>query len=155
MKKYAKILVAILLISLLATALFACINPDSDSQGKMTLVVLDGDNTKEYSVQLEDVTDISSKGLVAILDHLKAKGELTYSSNDSGYGAYLTQVNGLSEGNGIYVYVYTDVQADFDVSQYASQITYKDKSYTNSGVGISQMSVKDGCTIVITTISFG
>ncbi|MDE5756186.1 MAG: hypothetical protein K2I23_03770 [Clostridia bacterium] len=155
MKKYSKILVAILLITLLATALFACINPDNDSQGKMTLVVLNGDDAKEYTVDLAKIpSGNSSTGLMAILDYLKDKGELTYTSNDSGYGAYLTQVNELTEGGGNYIYVYTDVQADFDVTQYASQITYKNKSYTNSGVGASQMSVKDGCTIIITTISF-
>ena len=156
MKKYAKILVAILLISLLATALFACINPDNDTTGKMTLVVLNGENAKEYSVDLADIpSGNSSKGLIAILDYLKGKGQLTYTANDSGYGAYLTQVNDLKEQGGYYIYIYTDVQTDVDVTQYASQITYKNKSYTNSGVGVSQMSVKDGCTIIISTIYYG
>ena len=35
MKKYAKIITAILIISMLSLALFACINPDSDKEGKM------------------------------------------------------------------------------------------------------------------------
>ncbi|MDE6275929.1 MAG: hypothetical protein K2M75_05255 [Clostridia bacterium] len=156
MKKYAKIIVAILLILLLATALFACINPDNDTEGQMTLVVLNGDNAKEYAVDLAQIpSGNASKGLIAVLDYLKGKGQLSYASNDSGYGAYLTQVNELKEQGGYYLYVYTDVQDDFDVSQYAQQITYKNKSYTNSGVGVSQMSVKAGCTIIISTIYYG
>ena len=156
MKKYSKILVAILLISLLATTLFACINPDNDTSGKMTLVILDGDNATPYTVDLAKIpSGDSSKGLIAILDYLKDNGKLTYTADDSGYGAFLTQVGELKQGDGYYLYVYTDVETDIDVSQYATQVTYNGKSYTNSGVGVSQMSVKDGCTIIISTIYFG
>lgn len=154
MKKYAKIISILLLVFLLATALFACINPDRDSQGKMKLVVLyDEENAEEYTVDLADVKN-SSNGLIAILDYLQNNGMLEYSANDSGYGAYLTKVGGLKEGNGYYLYVYTDVEADFDVTQYASQISYKNKTFTNIGIGVSQMSIKSGCTIIITLIKF-
>ena len=157
MKKYAKIITAILLVSLLALTLFACINPDNDSKGTMTLVILNGDEAKEYTVDLAKLPsgDTKSTGLMAVLDYLKNEGKLTYTSQDSGYGAYLTQVGDLQEGGGKYIYVYTDVEKDIDVSEYAQQIKYKNKSYTNSGVGASQMSIKSGCTIIITYIIYG
>lgn len=153
MKKYLKTVTIILLLILVSTSLFACINPDSDRQGKMTLVVLDGANTVEYSVDLAKLPK-SSKGLVGVLDYLKENEGLEYSSNDSGYGVFLTKVNNLQEGNGSFIYLYTDVEEDFDVSQYASHITYKDKQYTNSGLGVSQMSIKADCTIIITLYAF-
>ena len=146
-----------MLVSLLALTLFACADNGNDTQGTMTLVLLDGDVAQEYVVDLAKIPsgDNKSTGLMAVLDYLKSERRLTYTSHDLGYGAYLTQVGNLQEGGGKYIYVYTDVENDFDVSEYAQQITYKNKSYTNSGVGASQMSVKDGCTIIITYIIYG
>ena len=156
MKKYAKIITAILLVSLIALTFVACINSDNDNQGAMTLVVLNGDDAKEFTVDLAKIpSDTDKTGLMAILDYLQSDGQLTYTAQESEYGAYLTQVGDLKEGDGNYIYVYTDVEADKSVDAYAVQVTYKDKSYTNSGVGASQMSIKDGCTIVITYINFG
>ncbi|MDE5549195.1 MAG: hypothetical protein K2J13_02975 [Clostridia bacterium] len=156
MKKYAKIITAVLLVSLLALTFVACIDPDNDNQGAMTLVVLNGDDAKEYAVDLAKIpSDSDSTGLMAILDYLQKEGQLTYTAQDLGYGAYLTQVGDLKEGDGNYIYVYTDVETDIDASYNASQINYKNNSYTNSGVGASLMNIKDGCTIIITYISFG
>ncbi|MDE6614386.1 MAG: hypothetical protein K2K24_02645 [Clostridia bacterium] len=156
MKKYAKIITAVLLVSLLALTFVACIDPDNDNQGAMTLVVLNGDDAKEYTVDLAKIpSDSDSTGLMAILDYLQKEGQLTYTAQDLGYGAYLTQVGDLKEGDGNYIYVYTDVETDIDASYNASQINYKNNSYANSGVGVSLMNIKDGCTIIITYISFG
>ncbi|MDE7079495.1 MAG: hypothetical protein K2O95_05210, partial [Clostridia bacterium] len=79
---------------------------------------------------------------------------LTYSAQDSAYGAYLTAVNDISEGNGVYITLYTDVESDIDVSEDATTLVYKEKTLTSSGVGLSLMNVKSGCTIVITTFSY-
>ena len=153
MKKYAKIITAILLVTLLALTFVACIDPDNDSQGTMTLVLLNGDDAKEYTVDLSKIPSGSAQtGLMAVLDYLQTDGQLTYTEA----GGLLTQVGDLTNGvGGKYIYIYTDVETDFDVSAYAAQITYKEKSYTNSNFGASQTSVKDGCTIIITYISFG
>ena len=154
MKKYAKIITAILLVFLLALTFVACIDPDNDSQGTMTLVLLNGDDAKEYTVDLSKIpSDSVQTGLIAVLDYLQTDGQLTYTEA----GGLLTQVGDLIEDrvDGKYIYIYTDVEADFDVSEYAVQITYKEKSYTNSGLGASQMNIKDGCTIVITYIVWG
>ncbi|MBD5100555.1 MAG: hypothetical protein HDT29_04720 [Clostridiales bacterium] len=153
MKKYAKIITAILLVTLLALTFVACIDPDNDSQGTMTLVLLNGDDAKEYTVDLSKIpSDSNQTGLMAVLDYLQSDGQLTYTEE----GGLLTKVGDLINGvDGKYIYIYTDVESDFDVSEYAVQITYKEKSYTNSGWGASQTSVKDGCTIVITYLIWG
>ena len=151
MKKYAKILTAILIISMLSVALFACINPDSDSEGKMTLVVMNGDDAKEYVVDLAKIpSGNTSTGLMAILDYLKDKGELTYTSQDSAYGAYLTQVNSLVPQGNEYIAIYTSVAKDMSVGAYATTLTYKGASCTTSDFGASSMSILAGCTIIIT-----
>ena len=166
MKKYAKIITALLLLTLCVSALCACFynndeNDNSDNSGsgnarQMQLVILNGENAKEYTVNIDEAQSAQSdkKGLMAILAYLKEQGELTYTAEDSGYGAFLTQINELKNENGNYIYIYTDVEEDFDVSVYASQITYKGKQYTNSISNASQMQIKDNCTIVITTIKF-
>ena len=155
MKKYAKILVAILLISLLATALFACINPDNDTSGEMTLVVIDGDDVTEYTVDLAKIpSGNSSKGLIPILDYLKAAGKLTYVSQPSAYGDYITQVNTIIPQGNEYVAFYTSVEKDFSTDEYAKTITHKGVKCTTSGLGASSMSILDGCTVIITRGTF-
>ena len=149
MKKYAKIITAILIVSMLSLALFACINPDSDKEGKMTLVLLDGDNAQEYVIDLSKLPSGNSQtGLIAVLDYLQKEGRLTYSVD----GTLLTQVGDLKNNaaENTWIWLYTDVEADINVTEWAVQTTYKGKTYTDSGVGASQMSIKNGCTIIIT-----
>ena len=151
MKKKFLVLTVFLVIALLATALFACAG-DVDENGSMTLVVKDEDNIEEYTVDLSKLsTDDSKTGLMKVLDYLQEQGKITYTAQN---GEYLTQVNSIKEGNGIYLYLYTDVEDDFDTSEYQTTLDYKDKTLTNSGVGASLMNIKDGCTILITTITF-
>lgn len=154
MKKIISLIALILLISLIAMTFVAC-GGDVDESGFMTLVVKNGDDIKAYKVDLSKISDESNTGVMAVLEYLKNNNNLTYTSQESAYGAYLTQVNSLKEENGNYIYLYTDVEKDFDVSEYATTVDYDGKTLTNSGVGVSQMSVKEGCTILITTISFG
>ncbi|MDE6474554.1 MAG: hypothetical protein K2L70_05595 [Clostridia bacterium] len=154
MKKYAKIITAILIISMLSLALFACVNPDSDKEGKMTLVLLDGDNAKEYVVDLSKLPSGNSQtGLISVLEYLQNDGRLTYSID----GTLLTQVGDLKNDAGAnkWVWLYTDVEKDINVTEFATQITYKGKTYTDSGLGANLMSIKDGCTIIITYMIFG
>ena len=139
-----------MLVSLLALALFACINPERDSEGKMTLVVLDGENTKVYTVDLAKIPSGNNKstGLMAILDYLQDKGELTYSSQDSSYGAYLTKVNSIVPQGNEFVAIYTSVTKDS--YEGAPTVTYDGKEYASSGLGASSMSILADCVIILT-----
>lgn len=149
MNKQLKLILAVVLVVALSLTLFAC-GGQNDSQGEMTLVVLDGDNTKEYSVDLAKLPSGDAKsGLMAVLAYLEENDDLTYTAQSSAYGQYLTQVNGIEAGAGAYICLYTDVESDIDVSVYAMSVTYKGKEYTNSNVGASLMSVKAGCTVII------
>ena len=154
MKKYAKITTLLLLVCLLCLAFCACIDNPNDTQGKMTLVILPLEgNAQEFSVDLSKLPsgENSSTGLMAVLAYLKDNGKLTYTLN----GTMLSQVGEIKSENGYYIYLYTDVESDFDMTEYVSTIMYKDKTYTSSGKGASDMTMKDGCTVVITLYSFG
>lgn len=160
MKKKLFVLAAIaVMICTIALCLCACGGAVDtvDKEGLMTLAVVDGDDVQEYSVDLSDIGSSfrkKSAGLMVILDYLKDKGELTYTSNQGDFGAYLTQINGIKQENGIFVTLYTDVESDIDVSEYATTYNYKEKTLTSSGVGASSMHIKKGCTIVITSFSY-
>lgn len=157
MKKLNKIIISILLISILSVCLFACFDNTTnntgsgDQQSTMTLVVLNGDNAKEYNVDLSKFT--VTNGLLSVLDYLVSIKELTYTADGTGF---LTQVNDLVQdaGKGVYLYLYTDVEADYDVSQSVTTKDYNGKTLTSSGVGTKEMHIVANCTIMITTIIY-
>lgn len=156
MKKLNKIIISILLISILSVCLFACFDNTTnntgsgDQQSTMTLVVLNGDNAKEYNVDLSKFT--VTNGLLSVLDYLVSIEELTYTANSG----FLTQVNDLVQdaGNGVYLYLYTDVEADYDVTQWVTTKEYNGKTLTSSGVEAKNMHIVANCTIMITTIIY-
>lgn len=154
-KKYAKIITAILLVSLLALTLFACFDSGNDTEGTMTLVLINGDDVKEYVVDLSKIpSGNSSTGLMAVLDYLQNEGKLTYDAT----GGFLNQVGDLKNNennNNMWISIYTDVESDVSVAEWATTVTHKGVTCTSSDFGASQMSIKDGCTIIITLIYFG
>ena len=149
-----KITAFTLLLALIALALASCAKVDP--VGTATVVVTeDGKNFKEYSVPLSKVT--GKEGAISVLEYLRAEGELDFEATDSGYGKYLTKVGEVEENGaeGKYVGIYTSVEADFDVSEYKTELEYKGTKLVSSGVGISSMSVPDGAIIYITYIVYG
>lgn len=165
MKKLTLIIVTIALLCTLSLALFACTDPatpgdntSGDTSGDaattaqtMTLVLLEGDYVEEFTVDLDKLAAYSqtSQGLFAVLDYLKDTEELTYTADSTGF---LTQVNQIKQEGNKYVYLYTSVEKDIDVSQYACTVEYKGKSYTNSGVGANDMTIEKDCVIIISVI---
>lgn len=117
----------------------------------MTLVI--GTETPvTYSVDLGkvEITD----GLMSVLEYLKTTENLEYTSDDTGYGAFLTKVGALEQKDNSYIYLYTSVEKDMDVSQYATSVDFEGKTLTSSGVGASEMTVEDGCIIYVGTVTF-
>lgn len=155
MKRHLKTLGAILLITSLALMLFSCFDPTNDTQGTMTLVIMNGDDVREYSVDLGDIPkDSASDGLTAILKYLKEKGELTYESQNSPYGEYISQINDLIPQSNEFISFYTSVEKDADVGVHVKTIAYKGVDCVTSGLGASSMSVLADCVIIITKESY-
>ncbi|MBO7736962.1 MAG: hypothetical protein J6S22_03885, partial [Clostridia bacterium] len=64
---------------------------------------------------------------------------------------YILQQN---PAEGKYIYVYTTVQQDKDISNYKTEIDYNGITLTNAGMGISNMHLEDGATVYFTYIVY-
>jgi len=149
MKKTNKIIALILALVCSVTLLAAC-GGTTDKDGKIT-VVLGLDTPVEYEVDLGELT--VDAGLFSVLDYLAAEGRLTYEKN----GTMISSVGELKPDatKGEYIYIYTSVEADFDVSDWGTTMEYKGMTLTSSGVGAGDMTVSDGAVIYIGTIIYG
>ena len=117
---------------------------ETSEEGFCTIVI-EGEPATEYRVNLDKVT--GTDGLLSVLAYLKNEKSLTYAE---AYG-FLTEVGSVKQDAdaGKYVYIWTSVEKDFDVTTYASTKTYGELTLTNSGVGAKDMTVTDGATIYI------
>lgn len=146
MKKTAKILLILVLALSMAIACFGCTDETADTKGTMTLVI--GTETPAvYTVELDDVT--INEGLFSVLDYLKETKGLDYVATGEGEFKFLTKVGDLTASGNSYIYLYTSVEKDFDVSAYAETKEYNGKTLTSSGVGASSMTMETDATIYV------
>lgn len=145
MKKMITALLAAL-IACTALAFTACGKPTDGvfSDGaSMTLVLA----TEPESVLAVDLSGMDED--VCLLDILDAEG-IEYSES----GGFINSVDGITLGENEYIYLYTSVAADYDVSAWASTTEKNGVTLTSSGVGAGSMTVEDGCTIFIGTVVY-
>ena len=118
--------------------------PEESAAGSVTLVVK-GSEEKSYTVSLDGLT--VDKGLVSILDALKSEGKLDYGIT----GTFLDYVGEVKNDydKGEYIYVYTSIEADHDVSAMRHSITYNGKELVSAGIGAAEMTVKDGAIFYV------
>lgn len=117
-------------------------------KGYITLV-LETNTNVAYNIDLDNVT--GTNGFLSVLEYMQSQNTLSYECDASGF---LTRVGDVAQDTaaGRYVYLYTSVEKDQDVSAYASNVTYKDMTLISSGVGAKDMTVEDGAVIYIGTI---
>ena len=109
-----------------------------------------GAEEKSYTVSLDGIS--LDKGLVSILDALKSEGKLDYGITDT-FLDYVGDVKNDYE-KGEYVYIYTSVIADQDVSEYKQTVTYQGTELVSAGVGAIEMTVEDGAIFYVSTIKW-
>ncbi len=150
MKNFRKIiaLVLVLTLALFSLALTSC-GEDENAAGSVTIVVA-GKEAKEYEVALDGLT--IDRGLVPVLDKLKADGTLDYGITGT-YLDYVGDVKNNSE-TGEYIFIYTSVVKDQDVSEYKMTVEYEGKTLVSSGVGALDMTIENGALIYISTIKW-
>ena len=114
-------------------------------------LVLGDTNKTEYEINLDLIK--TDNGLLSVLDYLKENKGLTYACDASGF---LTEVGGVKQDTaaGVYVYLYTSVVKDQDVSQYATTVKHGDLTLVSAGVGAKDMTIENGAVIYIGTISW-
>lgn len=142
----------LLLITIAAAAVFgltACTDPDgSDSdvfdQGAAMTLAIAEDPVREITVDISGMDKDSD--LIDVLEKCGVSYELD--------GTFLNAVGTLAPQAPTYIYLYTSVEADKDVSQYGTTTEYGGKTLYNSGKGALDMTIEDGCTIYIGTITY-
>lgn len=146
-----KIVTTLLLIATLF-CIIACKNT-APTSGIVT-VVIRGETDAVYNVDLAEVQ--VTDGVLSILQYLKDEKGIALEYEDSGYGAFLTKCGSLKQdlSKNEYLYLYTSVQSDFDVSGYATTQDFNGKTLTSAGVGLTQMQICDGAIILIATMKF-
>lgn len=171
MKRTLKLISLLLACTLLALAFVSCGEPPvtdntpkteetvtvevgNQSSGKVVKIVVGGKKETVYSVDYSEIE--ITEGALSIFKHLDEKGKLTYKANDTGFGAFLTEVGDLkqNEASATYIYLYTSVKADQDVSAYATEKVWSGKTLVSSGVGLTSMTIENGAVIYVGTISY-
>lgn len=147
-KEFIKLWALVLSICLLGLTCCQGQSPSAQT-GSMTLV-LAGEEISEYTVELDGL-DLSS-GLISVLEKLKSENKLDYEMKADMLERVGNVKNDFTKGE--YIYVYTSVMEDFDVSQYVETVEYKGQTLTSSGVGVDKMSIEPGAVIYIGTIKW-
>lgn len=152
-KNVARFLTLLLVLCMVFLPLVAC-KKTQNVNGYCTVVVATEPETV-YTVDLDKLGTVEN-GLMSVLDYLKANEGLTYESNDTGYGAFLTKILTLDSAsitNG-FITLLTSVEKDFDVSEYAVEKNYKGTKIVSSGLGASSMTIQADAVYYIALSSY-
>lgn len=145
-----KKLLSVLLLAIIIVSVSACNKPVAET----VTVVIGGSDEVVYEVDLNKV-DVT-EGAFSVLKYLNENEGLNLASESGEFGPYLTEVGSLKNDsvNGMYIYIYTSVEADKDTSEYAMNHTYNGVELTSAKVGISQMKVEKDSIIYFGLIKF-
>lgn len=107
----------------------------------MRLVIAYADKPEEITLELEGL----NRG-ISLLELLDEK-EIPYTASDG----FLYSVKDFAPDSlkGEYIYIYTSVEQDFDVSENVQEMEYDSVTLTSSGFGADEMSIENGCIIYI------
>ena len=130
-------LVATLLLSLmLALCAFTGCKPSGTTE-KVTL-----ESVTENMVVMKVIKTKGEASALSALTKLKEDNQIEFEHKDSGYGAYITSINGKSEVNGYSWMLYTS-DTEFSTTEFGS-VTYDGKTYGQASLGASSLVVKEG-----------
>lgn len=146
-----KIRITALLSALVTAALLltSCglIFGDVADSGSFTVLVENTDGS--YDVYKTDLDSLENKseGAKGVVEHLNTGDDRLYLEMvDGSYGAYLSAIGNIREGDGYYVIVYTSVASDS--YEGAPTVVYEGVTLYQAGVGLSGMTVEAGGIIL-------
>ncbi len=156
MKKILRILTTVLVIILLLSAIASC--GSVDDKGDVTVVIENRDGSYTvYVTELEKVEN-KSEGAVGILEHLGQREEnpLSVDVSDGAYGSYINSIGTLTPdaAKNEFISVYTSVESDFGTFEGVGEKSYEGVRLVSSGVGISSMTVTEGCVLLFCIESY-
>jgi cephalosporin-C deacetylase-like acetyl esterase len=150
MKVYIKKGLIIFLILILVAALGAvCSSCNKENAGTktITLVIGEGETQKVFSLYKTD-----AEYLVDVLIELKEDGKITYTAKDSTYGAFLTEINGISPAIDNYICIFTTVSEFQDITDWKVEKSYEEATYVSAIFGINDLKIIDGAGYMITLV---
>ena len=161
--KFIRSLSLILALTCAVLGLVSC-SGNVAASGTAYIIIENGTGaTEPYTVYEVDLGRVENKneGAMALLEYVASLEESTlyYSVNfGGGYGAYVNSIGTLYPEGAEFVAVYTSNEADFAVPDaympVVKTVDYNGQTLTYSGVGISQMSIKDGTVVLFRLESY-
>lgn len=155
--KITKLLAMLVVVASVLVCLVSC-GGNVAASGTAYIVIENGAGADEfYTVYEVDLSKVENKneGAMALLEYLASEKDSTlyYSINwGGGYGAYVNSIASLTPEGAEYISVYTSNEADFAkpdaYSPVVSTVDYNGVTLTYSGLGISQMNIKDGTVVL-------
>ena len=136
-----KITSLILVCAIAILTLIAC-TPNTDS-GSATIVI-DTEPNAVYTVDFE--AGEFARGLLSALDKLG----IAYTEE----GGMLYSVGELAPAAPTYIYIYSSVSENHDVSSWAQSITYEGNTLVSVGFGAAELTFVDGAIFYIGTITY-
>ncbi len=153
-----KKLLSIILLLAITLLTSSCAGGNIDERGTASVIIRSmarGEaNDARYDISLEELAD-KEEGVMSLLRHLKDEGVLNYSVTEGPYGAYIDSIANLvpDVASGEYIAVYTSEESEFS-TVFLTELDYDGTKLMAAGVGISQMSVKDGTVILFMIESY-
>ncbi len=152
MKRISTILLVLVLVLTIAMAAGCDADVSNGATGTATLIV-EGDQLTTYTVSIDQLEEANG---IALLEYLADNEGLHLATTDSEYGLYITEIGTLvaADDYSTWISLYTSIESDKDTSSYSTTLTVEGVTVYSSGLGISSMSISDGCTIYITLGSY-
>ncbi len=142
-------LLSVLLLLVTALSLSCCATVEEE--GAVTVIVEDGGGTRTvYRAELGDVKN-KDDGAFGVLEYLSEldEGSLYLETESGAYGKYITKIGVLENGrDNKYIMVYTSNEKDFGTWDGVKSLEHEGVTMTESGVGVSSMSIEDGTVIL-------
>lgn len=166
MKKFAKIALVAVCAALIAAFVFAGCKENKEGEplagAKMTFVLDDKAGTVE-TVEADLSAFDTGDSAMDVIKQLAADKKMCYKGSEGIYGMWLSAVGVYKDGaenyivseneaEGVYLYYYTNVEADKSDHENMTTVEYGGEVLAESLNGIGQMHIEDGAVIYITTI---
>ena len=147
MKKFLSFALAVTMLLCALLTVASC--SQNDTEGNATIVIAT-EEEQVYDIPLSKLTE--GKGLFGAFEYLKEEKGVEYEVQNG----MINNIGGLENDYilGSYIYIYTSVEKDFDVSEYKMEIEYDGKTLVSTGVGYENMTLTDGAIIYIGLISW-
>lgn len=146
MKKIIAVIISVLLCAMLCSCQVVKRNSSGSSDSGVFTVYIGDDGATVYSVDIKDVE--VTEGALSVLNYLKENNDLTFEYYVGAYGAFITELGSLKPEGSSYIAVYTTCETDYSIPPYDTTKTVAGVTFTYSGVGVSEMTVSGGVSVL-------